>query len=109
MKETYVKSWLKDALGIFNLELGRLLRDGGVMIIFIVLCKMFVNFVTKRPQDVFVDLRRDVERAAIRVHQNCVRHFVDLLLVDLALLLRHLFRCHTHSSDSITALRQSSR
>ena len=30
MKETYVKSWLKDALGIFNLELGRLLRDGGV-------------------------------------------------------------------------------
>ena len=48
MKETYVKSWLKDALGIFNLELGRLLRDGGVMIIFIVagfLYPILYNFV----------------------------------------------------------------
>lgn len=48
MRETYVKSWLKDALGIFNLELGRLLRDGGVMIIFIVagfLYPILYNFV----------------------------------------------------------------
>ena len=48
MKETYVRSWLKDALGIFNLELGRLLRDGGVMIIFIVagfLYPILYNFV----------------------------------------------------------------
>jgi len=36
MKETYARQWLRDALGIFNLELGRILRDGGVMIIFIV-------------------------------------------------------------------------
>ena len=48
MKETYAKGWLKDALGIFNFELGRLLRDGGVMIIFVVagfLYPILYNFV----------------------------------------------------------------
>lgn len=48
MKETYARKWLRDALGIFNLELGRLLRDGGVMIIFVVagfLYPILYNFV----------------------------------------------------------------
>ena len=48
MKETYARKWLRDALGVFNLELGRLLRDGGVMIIFIVagfLYPILYNFV----------------------------------------------------------------
>ena len=50
MKETYARKWLRDALGIFNLELGRLLRDGGVMIIFVVagfLYPILYNFVYK--------------------------------------------------------------
>ena len=50
MKETYARRWLRDALGIFNLELGRLLRDGGVMIIFIIagfLYPILYNFVYK--------------------------------------------------------------
>ena len=50
MKHTYVKNWLKDALGIFNLEMTRILRDGGVMIIFIVagfLYPILYNFVYK--------------------------------------------------------------
>ena len=50
MKETYARRWLKDALGIFNLELGRLLRDGGVMIIFVIagfLYPILYNFVYK--------------------------------------------------------------
>ena len=50
MKETYARKWFRDALGIFNLELGRLLRDGGVMIIFVVagfLYPILYNFVYK--------------------------------------------------------------
>ena len=35
MRESYLKRWLRDTLGIFNLELRNILRDGGVMIIFI--------------------------------------------------------------------------
>lgn len=47
-KESYIGGWLRDALGIFNMELGRLLRDGGVMIIFVVagfLYPILYNFV----------------------------------------------------------------
>ena len=35
MRESYLKRWLRDTLGIFNLELRNILHDGGVMIIFI--------------------------------------------------------------------------
>ena len=35
MRESYLKRWLRDTLGIFNLELRNVLHDGGVMIIFI--------------------------------------------------------------------------
>ncbi len=35
MRDTYLGRWLRDALGIFNLELKNILHDGGVMIIFI--------------------------------------------------------------------------
>ena len=35
MRNSYLKRWLRDALGIFNLELKNILNDGGVMIIFI--------------------------------------------------------------------------
>lgn len=35
MRESYLKRWLRDTLGIFNLELRSILHDGGVMIIFI--------------------------------------------------------------------------
>ena len=35
MRDNYLKKWLRDALGIFNMELGNILHDGGVMIIFI--------------------------------------------------------------------------
>ena len=50
MKESYVKNWLRDALGIFNLELRNILHDGGVMIIFVVagfLYPILYNFVYK--------------------------------------------------------------
>lgn len=36
MRDTYLGRWLRDALGIFNMELKNILHDGGVMIIFIV-------------------------------------------------------------------------
>ena len=45
---SYVKQWLRDALGIFNLELKSILHDGGVMIIFVVagfLYPILYNFV----------------------------------------------------------------
>lgn len=45
---SYVKQWLRDALGIFNLELKNVLHDGGVMIIFVVagfLYPILYNFV----------------------------------------------------------------
>ncbi len=48
--ETYLGRWLRDTLHIFNLELGAILRDGGVMIIFIVagfLYPILYNFVYK--------------------------------------------------------------
>ena len=35
MRDTYLIRWLRDMLGIFNLELRSILRDGGVMIILI--------------------------------------------------------------------------
>ena len=35
-KERFLSGWIKDTLKIFNLELNQILRDGGVMIIFIV-------------------------------------------------------------------------
>ena len=35
MRDTYLGRWLRDALGIFNMELKNILHDGGVMIIFI--------------------------------------------------------------------------
>ena len=44
----YAKQWLRDALGIFNLELRNILHDGGVMIIFVVagfLYPILYNFV----------------------------------------------------------------
>ena len=61
MKETYVKSWLKDALGIFNLELVRLLRDGGVMIIFIVYAafSLFQSKTTKGKASIIVSAFRE--------------------------------------------------
>ena len=44
----YAKQWVRDALGIFNLELRNILHDGGVMIIFVVagfLYPILYNFV----------------------------------------------------------------
>ena len=49
IRETYLGRWLGDALHIFNLELRNILRDGGVMIIFVVagfLYPILYNFVT---------------------------------------------------------------
>lgn len=48
--DSYLGRWLRDALGIFNLELKNILHDGGVMIIFIVagfLYPVLYNFVYK--------------------------------------------------------------
>ncbi len=44
----YARQWVRDALGIFNLELRNILHDGGVMIIFVVagfLYPILYNFV----------------------------------------------------------------
>ena len=46
----YARQWVRDALGIFNLELRNILHDGGVMIIFVVagfLYPILYNFVYK--------------------------------------------------------------
>ena len=44
----YARQWVRDALGIFNLELRNILHDGGVLIIFVVagfLYQILYNFV----------------------------------------------------------------
>lgn len=48
--DSYIKSWIKDTVGIFNWELKGILHDGGVMIIIIVagfLYPILYNFVYK--------------------------------------------------------------
>ena len=50
MRESYLKNWLRDTLGIFNMELRNILHDGGVMIIFIAagfLYPILYNYVYK--------------------------------------------------------------
>ena len=101
MKESYVKNWLRDALGIFNLELRNILHDGGVMIIFVVagfLYPILYNFVYKNGilEDTPIAV---VDDAACSDTRRMIREMDATREIDIA------YRC-TDMNEAKTLLQQ---
>ena len=101
MKESYVKTWLRDALGIFNLELRNILHDGGVMIIFVVagfLYPILYNFVYKNGilEDTPIAV---VDDAACSDTRRMIREMDATREIDIA------YRC-TDMNEAKTLLQQ---
>ena len=97
----YAKQWLRDALGIFNLELRNILHDGGVMIIFVVaglLYPILYNFVYKNGilEDTPIAV---VDDAACSDTRRMIREMDATREIDIA------YRC-TDMNEAKTLLQQ---